>query len=77
MSRSTYSTVPKHILKMSDKETAQPVPVLFVTLALKKHFLMFQWNLPCSDLCPLILLLMLSTTEESLALSSLQSPFSY
>lgn len=41
MSRSTYSTVPKHILKMSDKETAQPVPGLFVTLALKKHFLMF------------------------------------
>ena len=39
----------------------------FVTLTVKKFFLMFVWNFPCSSLCPLPLVLLLHTTEKSLA----------
>lgn len=42
-----------------------------------KHFLMFRWNLPCSSLCPLSLVLSLNTSEKSLVPFSLHPPFRY
>ena len=41
-----------------------------VTLRGKKFFLMFRWNFLCFSLRPLPLVLLLCTTEKSLALSS-------
>lgn len=41
-----------------------------VTLTIKKFFLIFMWNLLCSSLHPLPLVLSLGVTEKSLALSS-------
>ena len=38
------------------------------TLKVKKLFLMFIWNFPCSSLCPLPLVLSQGTAEHSLAL---------
>lgn len=40
-----------------------------VTLSVRKCFLMFRDNLLCSSLCLLLLVLVLGTTEESLASS--------
>ena len=42
----------------------------FITLRLKKFFLMFSWSFLCFSLCLLLLVLSLGTTEQSLALSS-------
>jgi len=39
-------------------------------LRVKKFFLMFRWNSLCFSLCPLPLVLLLGTTEKSLASSS-------
>ena len=41
-----------------------------VSLKVKKFFLMYRWNFSCFSLCPLPLVLSLSTTEKSLAPSS-------
>ena len=41
-----------------------------VTLRGKKFFLLFSWNFLCFSLCPLPLVLLLGTTEKSLAPSS-------
>jgi len=41
-----------------------------ITFRGKKFFLMFSWNFPCFSLCPLPLVLLLGTTEKSLASSS-------
>lgn len=51
----------------------QPGLVLWT---LKKCFLVFTWNLPCSSLCPLPLFLTLGTAEECTPLS-FQPPFRY
>ena len=40
------------------------------TLKVKKLFLMFIWNFPCSSLCPLPLVLSQGTAQYSLALST-------
>lgn len=48
-----------------------------VTLAVKKCFLMLRQCLLCSRLCLLPLILSLSTSEKSLALSSLLLPLRY
>jgi len=48
-----------------------------VTLRGKKFFLMFSWNFLCVNLCPLPLVLLLGTTEKSLASSSLHPPLRY
>jgi len=47
------------------------------TLKVKKLFLMFIWNFPCSSLCPLPLVLLLGTTERSLASFSWLPYFRY
>ena len=46
-----------------------------VTCTEQKCFLMFRGNILCSSLCPLLLVLALSTTEKSLAPSSSHLPF--
>ena len=48
-----------------------------VTLRGKKFFLVFSWNFLCFSLCPLPLVLMLGTTEKSLAPSSWPPPCRY
>ena len=48
-----------------------------VILKLKIFFLMFTWNILCSSLCPLLLILSLRTVEKSLAPSTLYQLFRY
>ena len=48
-----------------------------VTLRGKKFFLMFRRNFLCFSLCTLPLVLLLGTTEKSLAPSSSHPPFRY
>lgn len=48
-----------------------------VTCTVQKGFLMLRVSFQYSSLCPLPLALVLGTTEESLALSSLHLHFSY
>lgn len=47
------------------------------TLKLKKFFLVFVWNFLCSNLCPLSLVLLLGTTENSLAPCAWHLPIRY
>lgn len=48
-----------------------------ITCTAQKGCLVFMGNLLCSSLCPLPLVLSLGTTQKTLALSSLHSPFRY
>ena len=46
-----------------------------VSLTAKQCFLIFRWSHLCFSVCPLPLVLLLDTTEKSLAPSSLHPPF--
>jgi len=77
-SKVTYSrlhrTSSRQFLNTSrDGDSTTPLGSPFqysVTLRVKKFFLMFRWNFLCFSLCLLPLVLLLGTTEESLAPSS-------
>jgi len=78
-SRVTYSrlhrTLSRQVLNISKEgDSTTSLGNLFqcsVTLRGKKFFLMFRGNFLCFSLCPLSLLLLLGTTEKSLAPSSI------
>jgi len=69
-----HRTMSRQVLSISrEGDSTNPLGSLFqcsVTLKVKKFFLMFSWNLLCFSLCPLPLVLLLGTTEKSLAPSS-------
>ena len=77
-SRVTYSrlhrTLSRWVLNISrEGDATTSLGNLFqcsITLRGKKFFLMFRWNFLCFSLCPLPLVLLLGTTEKSLAPSS-------
>jgi len=69
-SRVTYSrSSSRWVLNIArEGDSAIPLGSLFecsVTLKVKKFYLVFRWNFLCFSLCPLPLVLLLGTTEES------------
>jgi len=69
-----HRTLSRRVLNLSrEGDSTASLGSLFqcsVTLRGKKFFLMFRRNFLCFSLCPLPLVLLLSTTEKSLAPSS-------
>ena len=84
-SRVTYSrlhrTSSRQVLNISrEGDSAAPLGSLFqcsVTLKGKNFFLVFIWNFLCCSLCRLPLVLLLGTTENSLAPLSWHRPLRY
>ena len=69
-----HRTLSRQVLNISREESTTSLGNLFqcsITLRGKKFFLMFRGNFLCFSLCPLSLLLLLGTTEKSLAPSSI------
>lgn len=59
------------------KETPQSLRALCPVLAVKKGFLLFRWSFLRVCFCPLLYVLLLCTTEQSLDPSSWQPSFRY